>query len=127
MKPGIETQGLHELGKALGKIDKDLRKDLNKELRAIGNTVRDDARADAAKRRKTGREVKGIKTSVKKTYVTVKSSARAADGTNYPKIHEFGGKSTAGPRAVLLPARDRNLAASERALERVLENVLRGF
>ena len=136
----IQVEGLHELGKALRQIDKDLRTDLMRELRAIGNRVRDQARSNASSRSKTGREVKGIKTSAKSGKRTmgvsvVSKGVNPANGYRYPKRHEYEGGartpgkkgSLPGPRAVVNPAVEKLRARSERDIEKLLDSVLRGF
>lgn len=127
VSPTVQVEGVAELGRALGRIDKELRKDLNRELRSIGNNVRDAARAEAEKRRKTGREVRGIKTSVRKFSVTIRSSAKDTRGRSYPLILEFDGSSEPTDDAILVPTARRMMPATERAIESMLDNVLRGF
>ena len=136
----IQVEGLHELGKALRQIDKDLRTDLMRELRAIGNRVRDQARSNAAPRAKSGRELKGIKTSARSGRKTmgvsvVSKAVNPRNGYSYPLRHEYDGGArtpgkkgaSPGPRAVVNPAVDKLRARSERDIEKLLDNVLRGF
>ena len=142
----IKVEGLRELQKALGRVDKEIKKDLMRELKGIGNRVADRARQNATPRSKTGKELRGIKASArsgKRTAgVSVVSKAREPASTKsepggyrYTKLHEYGGGaripgkkgSLPGPRAVLNPAIEQLRGRSERDIERVINNFVKEF
>jgi hypothetical protein len=95
----IRVEGLADLLKTFGRIDKQLSKEIKRELREIGGIVLKDAKANAlaegfgkpgASGRGSGDLLRGLKLRQRRGDIAIVETAMRA-GFNYPKIYEFGG------------------------------------
>lgn len=111
----VAVEGLTELVRSFGKLDKKLKRDLLLKLREQAAIVAVTARKIAAEKglakpgrsgRGKGTEVRLIKPFYRGASAGVRSGATNKSGFAYPLIHEFGerGNSERGPRAYLEPA-----------------------
>lgn len=91
----VVVEGLDRLIRDFNRLDPELRRGVQRQMDKIGKIVADDAKADVTARGlvRSGDMRRGIRQRVRGGTVVVRSSA-AHRGYNYPKIFEFGGRST---------------------------------
>lgn len=103
----IRVEGLSDLLKAFGKLDKRLRQEISKELRIIGGFVLQDAKAMAlaegfgppgASGRGTGDLLRNLKLRQRRGDIAIAETA-VHGGLNYPRIYEFGGSAVRHTRS----------------------------
>lgn len=96
----VVVEGLDELVRAAGRIDKGMSRELRKELRvSVGGSFARDAKEKVPVL--TGRAKRGIRPSVRGTTVYIKNTATNR-GFNYPAVLEFangGANASLGPTA----------------------------
>ena len=137
MAAAVRVEGLDELVRAFGRLDRGLRRELQKHLRVIGKIVADDAKAVASEKglrggagdpheglliRSIRPRVRGGSAFVADTAVT--TSPKYPAGYPYPKRIEFAG---GGARAFLAPALDRSRERVVSELERLVDWVESDF
>jgi hypothetical protein len=127
----VQVEGLDELVKAFGRVDKGLRRELQKQLRVIGKGVVDQARAVAASEglHGSGRDphpgqliskmtvsVRGGSVYVRDTAKTV--STKYPQGYNYPQRLEY---EAGGSRSFLRRGLEERRGTVIRDMERLVD------
>lgn len=91
----VQVDGLKELVRDLGGVNRDVRTQLKRELAKSAEIVAEEARQIAEQKglRRTGRLIARIRTGVKNTSAYVTDTARN-QGYNYPGLLEYAGSAT---------------------------------
>lgn len=129
----IRIDGLNELIRAVGRIDKDASKELRKELKAsVGGKFVTEVRAHIALKGlvRSGRLMRSIKPAVRGADLVIRSSPALNPGAKsrqgYAAVYEFG---YGGRRAYMQPTRDEWFATGrlEHELDRYLNWIEEAF
>lgn len=121
MNEVVRVEGLKELDRAFGRINKDLRRELRKGLRRAAKVVATEGQQIARDKGlvRTGRLVKGIRPGATGDAVFVRARA-LKDAFNYAPVYEFG---AGGRRAFLGPAVQRKRGEVVDEIEKVLDEM----
>jgi phage gpG-like protein len=129
----IQVEGISELNRAFGRLDKRLQRELQAEMRAIAAVVAERAKQIAEEKglRRSGRLVESIKPGARRGGAVVRETAVRTTGKGapykYPGIYEFGGRAglgQVGPRAFLKPAVDDTREETVRGVELLLDRLI---
>lgn len=124
----VQTRGLREFRRDLGRADKTLRKEVDAELKTAAAVVTVEAKsiAEGKSLRESGDLIRSIKPFVRGGTVGVAASARHG-GYPYPGRLEYEGRAggKTGPRAFLNPAVDRKEKQIVNQMEMVLDSIVK--
>lgn len=122
----VRVEGLSELIRDLGKLERGIRKEIRGELKDVAEIVAEQARDNAREQGlvDSGRLVKLTKPFARGSTAGVRSGA-TRDGYPYPARYEFGGRgaNAVGPRAYLRPALDEKTSDVVDALGDVIDRL----